>query len=80
MYGNRYNAQKSLELQMINKIYKDRKEMMDQVKSFSTEFSPKGKFRESVKDMKLNMYSDVYNKLISNPVSLQCLRRVAAMK
>ena len=65
---------------MINKIYKDRKEMMDQIKGFSAEFAPKGKFRESLKDMKLNMYKDVHNKLFQNPVSIQCIRRVAAMK
>ncbi len=28
MYGGRYNAQKSLEMQMIQKVYKDREEML----------------------------------------------------
>lgn len=80
MYGSRYPAQKSLELQMINDMYKDREDMLNKIKKFSSEYAPKGVYRESAKDMKISIYKDVYNKLMMNPMSLHAIKRVARMK
>ncbi len=51
-------------------MYKDRAEMWKQVQTFGKEYASKGTYRESMQDMKRNIYRDVFNKLLSNPLSL----------
>jgi hemolysin-activating ACP:hemolysin acyltransferase len=54
--------------------------MLDKIKKFSTEFAPKGVHRDSVSDMKKNIFKDAYHKMMMNPMSLKGIRRVAQMK
>lgn len=51
--------------------------MMKQINDFSKAKAMKGQFRESIKDMKINLYRDVVDKLSSNPMSLKGVRQVA---
>ena len=41
-YGGRYNAQKSVELQLVQKMYKDRADMWAQVQTYGKEYASKG--------------------------------------
>ncbi|CDW77360.1 enoyl-hydratase [Stylonychia lemnae] len=80
LYGFRYNGQKSLEMKIVNQLYQDRQDMFNQILGFKKDYGPKGLFRQSVKDAKTNVYKDVINKLLLNPVSLQFVRKIASMK
>ncbi len=44
--------------------------MWQQIQKFGKEYALKGQYRESMRDMKKNFYGGLYNKLLTNPLSL----------
>ena len=52
MYGGRYNAQKSLQMRVVDDTYKANEDLLQKVQGFAKEYAAKGEHRLALKDLK----------------------------
>ena len=69
-YGGKYKPQDALRMKVVDNLYKDRKDLESHIEKFAKEYSPKGAFKESLKDLKIQLHRETYRSLINDTMSL----------
>ncbi|CDW85901.1 enoyl-hydratase [Stylonychia lemnae] len=77
-YGGRFNAQQCLKMGVIDNVYKDEKELMNQIQEFAKVYAPKGEARSSLKDLKTNLHKQTSRDLLQEGLSIGVVNKASS--